>query len=142
MKAGTFLPVLTLLAATPLQAQDISPGLWQLTLETRVAATPGFAPAPYTLNQCLTAADARDPSRVLGGVANPGATGCTYRDKGYSGNTFRFTMDCAGTLGMTTQGNVSFTSTTLDGTITATANLGGQKVEFSNRISGKRVGGC
>lgn len=134
--------LLALFMTIPALAQDIAPGLWQLTMETRVAATPGFSPAPYTLNQCLTAADARDPSRVLGGVANPGATGCTYRDKGYSGNTFRFTMECAGTLGIRTRGEVSFTSSTLDGTITATADLGGQKVEFSNRISGKLLGGC
>lgn len=124
------------------QAQDVSPGLWQITIETRVNATPGFVPAPYTLNQCFTAEDVRDPSRVLGGVANPGASDCTYTDKAYRGNTFRFSMQCAGTLGIGTWGEVSFTATTLDGTITAIADVGGQKTEFSNRISGKRIGGC
>ena len=124
------------------QAQDISPGLWQLSVETRVSAAPGFAPAPYTLNQCFTAADARDPSRVLGGVANPGASDCTYTDKAYRGNTFRFTMQCGGAFAISTRGEVSFTATTLDGTITASADVGGQKTEFSNRISGRRIGGC
>ncbi|MBI5331238.1 MAG: DUF3617 family protein [Betaproteobacteria bacterium] len=136
------LAALALLYIVPAHAQDIAPGLWQITMETRVSATPGFTPAPYTLNQCLTAADARDPSRVLGGVANPGATGCTYTDKGYSGNTFRFTMQCAGTFGIRTRGEVSFSADSLDGTISASADVGGQKVEFGNRIRGKRVGGC
>lgn len=137
-----FAATLALFLTAGAQAQDISPGLWQLTLETRVSATPGFAPAPYTLNQCFTAADARDPSRLLGGVANPGASDCTYTDKAYRGNTFRFTMQCAGTLGITTRGELSFTATTLDGTITAIADIGGQKTEISNRITGKRMGGC
>jgi len=136
--AATFALFLT----TGAQAQDVSPGLWQLTIETRVSATPDFVPAPYTLNQCFTAEDARDPSRVMGGVANPGASDCTYTDKAYRGNTFRFSMQCAGTLGISTRGEVSFTATTLDGTITAIADVGGQKTEFSNRISGKRIGGC
>jgi hypothetical protein len=139
---NTFAAIFALVLAAGAQAQDISPGLWQLTVETRVSATPGFAPAPYTLNQCFTAADARDPSRVLGGVANPGASDCTYTDKTYRGNTFRFTMQCAGIFGITTRGEMSFTATTLDGTITASADVGGQKTEFSNRISGRRIGGC
>ncbi|MBV9362067.1 MAG: hypothetical protein JO292_11825, partial [Betaproteobacteria bacterium] len=66
-------------------ADDISPGSWQITMETRVPAEPGFAPPPFQLTQCLTADDARDPSRVLGTVSNPGATGCNYTDKSYSG---------------------------------------------------------
>ena len=139
---NTFAASFALFLTAGAQAQDISPGLWQLSVETRVSAAPGFAPAPYTLNQCFTAADARDPSRVLGGVANPGASGCTYTDKAYSGNTFRFTMQCGGAFAISTRGEVSFTATTLDGTITAIADLGGQKTELSSRISGKRMGGC
>jgi hypothetical protein len=133
---------LALLLAPPAQADDISPGLWQLTIETRVNGSSDFAPAPYTLSQCFTASDASDPSRVLGQAANPGASDCAYTEKAYQGSTFRFTMRCAGNFGLVSRGEVSFTATTLDGTITATADLGGQKTEFSNRIRGRRVGGC
>ena len=139
---NTFAATFALFLAAGAQAQDISPGLWQLSVETRVSAAPGFAPVPYTMNQCFTAADARDPSRVLGGVANPGASGCTYTDKAYRGNTFRFTMQCGGAFAISTHGDVSFTATTLDGTITASADVGGQKTELNSRISGKRIGGC
>lgn len=139
---NTFAAAVAVLLATGAQAQDISPGLWQLTIETRVGAVPGFVPAPYTLNQCFTAGDARDPSRVLAGIGNPGASDCTYTDKAYRGNTFHFSMQCAGSFAISTTGEVSFTATTLDGTINAIADVGGQKVEFSNRISGKRIGGC
>src|ERR1035438_2696572 len=84
--------------STPGLAADMSPGLWEITLESRVAAQPGFAPEPFRLTQCLTAADTRDPSKVLGGIANPGASGCTYSNKAYTGNTFRFSMQCTGSF--------------------------------------------
>src|SRR3972149_9071693 len=87
--AGTGLPMATF-------AEDMTPGLWEIAMETRVAASPGFAPGPFKLSQCLTAADVRDPSKLLGGLANPGASSCTYTDKSYSGSTFRFTMTCSG----------------------------------------------
>ncbi|MFH1605222.1 MAG: DUF3617 family protein [Pseudomonadota bacterium] len=122
------------------QAADLSPGLWEITIETRVAAQP--APEPFRLTQCLTAADARDPSALLGGLANPGASGCTYTNKTFSGNTFRFSMQCAGSFAIRSQGEVSFTSDTMNGTIDAAADLGAEKVKLSNKISARRLGGC
>lgn len=127
---------------TPVLAADMSPGRWEITLETRVAAQPGFAPEPFRLTQCLTAADAKDPSALLGGLANPGASGCTYTDKAYSGNTLRFSMQCAGSYAIRSQGEVSFTADTMSGTITAVANVGGEKTDLSSKISARRLGGC
>ncbi len=123
-------------------AADLLPGLWEITLETRIAAEPGFAPKPFRLQQCLTAADARDPSAVLGGLANPGAGGCSYSDKSYSGNTFRFSMHCDGSFGIESRGEVTFSAETINGTISAVADVGGKKTELSNKISAHRLGGC
>ena len=123
-------------------ADDISPGSWQITMETRVPAEPGFAPPPFQLTQCLTADDARDPSRVLGTVSNPGATGCNYTDKSYSGNTFTFAMTCGGGYGIKASGSVSFTANSMDGAIHSTANIGGKSVETQNKISARRLGNC
>ncbi len=103
--------------STPGLAADMSPGMWEITLETRAAAQPGFAPEPFRLKHCLTAADTKDPGKLLGGIANPGASGCTYSNKTYSGNTFRFTMQCAGSFAIQSQGEVSFTADSMDGTI-------------------------
>jgi hypothetical protein len=127
---------------TPGLAADMSPGLWEITLETRIAAQPGFAPEPFRLQQCLSAADTRDPSALLGGMANPGASGCTYTNKAYAGNSFRFSMQCAGSLAIQSQGEVSFTADTMSGSITAVANIGGEKTELSNKVSARRLGGC
>jgi hypothetical protein len=144
MRARWQIPAALLAAAFPMLglAADMSPGLWEITLESRVAAQPGFAPDPFRLTQCLSAADARDPSALLGGIANPGASGCTYSDKAYSGNTFRFSMQCAGSFAIQSQGEVSFTADSMNGTITAVANVGGEKTELSNKVSARRLGGC
>jgi hypothetical protein len=127
---------------SPVPAADMAPGLWEITLEGRVAAQPGFAPAPFRLTQCLTAADTMDPGVLLGGLANPGASGCTYTSKAYSGDTFRFSMQCAGSFAMQSQGEVSFGADAMSGSISAVTNIGGEKTEFSSRVSARRLGGC
>ena len=114
----------------------------EMSMEMRVAATPGFTPAPFAMKQCFTVEDARDPARLMGQVANPGATGCTFSNRSYSGNTLSFTMQCAGTLGIASTGQVTFTSDTMEGSVTATANVGGTNVETQNKVSARRLGGC
>jgi len=128
--------------STSALAADMAPGMWEITVETRVAAKSDYAPEPVTIKQCLTAADTKDPGKLLGGVANPGASGCEYTDKSYSGNAFRFSMQCAGSFGIQSRGEVTFSANTMDGTISVLANMSGEKVEFSNKVSARRLGGC
>ena len=123
-------------------AADITPGLWAITMETRTSAAPGFQPAPVTVNQCFTAADARDPSKILGGMSNPGATGCQYTERNYSGNTFRFAMQCGGAFALQTRGEITFDAQSMNGNITAKGDVGGAPTEFQNKISARRVGNC
>jgi len=123
-------------------ATDIQPGLWELVLETKVPASPDFSPAPSTMNQCLTAQDAQDPARVLGSAANPGASDCTFTEKSMAGNSLRFKMKCAGTLGMQIQGEITYSATSMEGSIVSTANMMGQATELHSKISADRLGGC
>lgn len=134
--------ILLQLVAFPVLADDLSPGLWEITLESRVAAEAGWTPAPFNLTQCLKTSDAQDPSRLISSIAVPGATGCSYTERNYTGSTFRFALDCPGAYGLKTRGSVSFAADSLSGSITALANVGGQATEMQNRVSGKRVGGC
>ena len=138
--AGTLLALILMSSAA--LADDISPGSWQITMETRVPAEPGFAPPAFQLTQCLTADDARDPSRVLGGVSNPGASGCSYTDKSYSGNTFTFAMQCGVGYAIQASGRIAFTANTMDGTIESTASVAGKPVQTQNKISARRLGSC
>jgi len=130
------------IAASSSFAADVSPGLWEITMETRVASAPGFAPAPFQLTQCLTAEDAREPARLLGQISNPGASGCAYSERSYSGNSLSFTMQCAGSYGIASRGQIAFTADTMNGSITATANVGGSSVETQNKVSARRIGAC
>ena len=134
--------ILALILAIPAicSAQtSIAPGLWQITVQTGSAAV---AMPPIQVNQCLTAADAADPSKLLGSVANPGASGCSYSNRSYAGNMFSFAMTCEGTLAIKASGSVSFTATNLSGTINTSANINGQPVDMKNAISAQRVGDC
>lgn len=130
------------LVSTTALAADVSPGSWEITLETRVPAEPDFAPPPFSLTQCLTEADSRDPSRVLGSASNPGATACNYTDQSYSGNTFTFSMQCTGSYAIKASGRVSFSADSMQGTIDSTANIGGKEVQQVNKISARRLGNC
>ena len=137
------LAALTAIIATTLAlADDVSPGLWEITMETHVPADPGFAPPPFSIQQCVSAEDARDPSKLLGGMSTPGASSCDYSDKSYSGNTFSFSMQCAGSYGIRSTGRVSFTTNTMDGTIDSTATVAGKPVQTENKISARRLGAC
>ena len=143
MKNAQVLVFLTAtLAATPAFAEDLSPGLWEITVGSRVGAAPGWAPAPFNLMQCLTANDARDPSKLIGSISTPGATGCSYTERNYSGSTFQFALDCSGSYGIKSRGSVTFSASNFSGEITATGKVAGQATEFQNRVSGTRLGDC
>ena len=88
-----------------------------------MAGSAGWAPPPFNLNQCLTANDARDPSALISSISTPGAEGCHYTEKSYSGSTFRFALDYAGTFGLKTHGSVTFSANRFDGNVTANTNL-------------------
>jgi hypothetical protein len=128
--------------ATSAKAEDLAPGLWEITLESRVPTDTGWAPSPFALTQCLQVSDARDPSRLIGAIAVPGATGCTYTERSYSGGTFRFALDCTGSYGIKSRGTVVFSANSFEGNVTATADITGKATEFQNRIAGKRIGNC
>lgn len=142
MKARMLFALTAVMAATTAFADDLSPGLWEITLESRVGAAPAWAPAPFTLSQCLTANDARDPSKLIGSISTPGAAGCNYTERNYSGSTFRFALECPGAFRIKSRGSVTFGATRFGGEITATGNVAGQTTEFQNRVSGTRTGDC
>ncbi len=131
-----------IIAASAASAADLNPGLWEITMVTRAPQQAGWTPEPFSLSQCVTAQDARDPSRLIGAYANPGATGCSYTEKSYTGSTFRFAMQCGGTFSIDSRGSVTFSPDSFNGTIAVKANLAGQPTEVQNQISGKRLGGC
>lgn len=142
MRFNIILLVLLMTIAQASFAADIQPGLWKLTMETQVAASPDLSPAPYTTSQCLTEQDAQDPSRVFGSAANPGVSDCTFTEKQFFGSTFRFQMQCADTPGMKTRGEINYTTTTMEANIVSTGNWMGQTTEIQSKVTARRLGGC
>ena len=123
-------------------AEELTPGLWEISLELQL---PGAAPQtalPTRVSQCLSAADARDPSKILGAMATPGASDCRYVDKTDSGNAFHFSMECAGTYQLKLRGDLVHSSTSMSGSIVTHAQIGGQAVELPSRVSARRLGDC
>lgn len=123
-------------------ADDLEPGLWELSLEARVEAEPEFQPGPFIVNQCVTKHDTGDLSKVLAPLTTAGATDCSYSDRHYVGKTFRFAVQCSGTLHLKTTGEVTFSATTMHGTLTTSSTIDGKTVEFTSAIAGHRLGDC
>ena len=141
-KIGILLLLIAATTSSLALADDLTPGLWEVTMESRVPSETGWQPAPFNLTQCLTAGDAKDPSRLVGSISTSGASGCNFTEKTYSGGNFRFALDCGGSFGLKTRGTLAFSANSFSGTIVASGNVGGQATEFQNRVSGRRVGGC
>jgi hypothetical protein len=123
------------------QAEDIKPGLWKIAMNSSVQATPDWKPEVFELTQCLTESDAKNPARLLLGMGSTGATGCDFSNKQYSGNRLSFDVNCAGTLGIRGHGELTYTSTTLDGVLNV--NLGeAEKIDMQNQIHASYLGDC
>ena len=122
-------------------AQMPTPGLWQIGAQTQAVGLP-LNLAPMAIEHCLTADDARDPSRLLGRLSSPGATGCAYTNSAYTGSNFHFAMECAGIFAIKATGDVTFTATSLTGDIASTATINGQAVEMRSTLNARRLGDC
>jgi len=129
-----------------LAAGEPEPGLWELSADLAVPSAPGFKQEPVALRQCLTAADARDPSRVLSSVANPGASNCSFTDKRESPGHTEFAVRCEGLFAISGRGFVDYTPSSIQGRLDIGFSLSSagapQRVESVSRVSGRRIGNC
>src|SRR5438094_7970994 len=89
------------LVANPnaLAHNDVQPGQWQMSVEFSVPSEPGFKQPPMSRSQCLTAADARDPGKLLTEMSVPGASGCAFSAKKESPGHLEFALQREGTFG-------------------------------------------
>lgn len=134
------------LGAGTLSANQPEPGLWEITADMSVPSAPGFKQSPVAVQQCFSAADARDPSRVLMGISNPGASNCRFSDKRETSGHTDFAVSCQGLFAITGLGSVDYTPTSLQGHLNMQFASGiagdNQRVSAVSRITGKRVGSC
>lgn len=142
MKTIAFPPLFALFAiSADATAEDIRPGLWKISLESRVAAAPDWRPQPFELTQCLTAADAEHPERLLTGAGGPGVSGCDFPGSQHSAGHLSFDVRCAGALGLSGHGEMSFTATSIDGTLDVSFG-GEERTDMGNQLHAVYVGEC
>jgi hypothetical protein len=115
---------------------DIEPGNWQLVVAVSVAGMGEME--PVTRTQCVTAEDARDPSRLFG----QSNLNCTFADRQDTGSAFTFTVSCGGAVPVTGSGRVRYGRDTLDGDMELSGDAAGQKFVTRSKVNGRRTGAC
>ena len=126
--------LLLFLLALPLAARaDIDPGNWELQVSTQMQGAP--EPLSLATTRCLTAEDARDPSRVFG--ATPGS-GCEFTNRQDTGSLFTFDVVCGAGQPIRGTGRVRYTRDSLEGDL----ELNADNFAARSRITGRRLGGC
>lgn len=124
-----------LIAAAAPAFADVEPGNWELTVTTEIDGMPGGM-APVTRSRCISPAEARDPSRLLGGAE------CEFSNRRDSGSEITFDVSCSGALPMRGSGSVRYSPQSIDGSLDISADSSGQKIVTRSRIAGRRLGAC
>ena len=123
--------VLALVFASPAHA-DLEPGNWEIS--SRTEGTGIGQPVQLTQTRCLTAEDARDPSRVFGSAG----AGCQFTRRNDTGSMFTFEVSCGGQVELRGSGSVRYARESLEGEL----ELASGQFSTRSRISGRRLGGC
>lgn len=143
--------------------EHIQAGMWEMKAKMTQFEAPGAAPAQIApmqaqLNReqvnrtCITQDRASDPLRQFRELMTRGQPGaaCTTDEDTFRGGVIRVRVTCRSSGGQTGQGTMtmegSFTDTTLQATMTVTAEGGPpggpQSLRMATEIRGSRVGEC
>jgi hypothetical protein len=114
---------------------DLGEGRWEMEVTTTMS---GMQPTTAKQTQCLSAADARDPSKLFG---TPGA-GCEFKNRRDNGSEYRFDISCGGAAKVEGSGAMRYSRDALEGEIVLRVNPGGQAMETRSTIKAKRLGAC
>lgn len=124
---------LVLVIIMPLARADIEPGNWEIAATTTVQGIK--EPTSIMQTRCLTAEEARDPSRLFGPSA--GAR-CQFTNRNDTGSVFSFEISCSGQPPFRGSGSVRYARDSLEGEL----ELKTDDFVTRSRIAGRRLGGC
>ena len=134
-----YLALLLMLGCTGAHA-EVQPGNWEVSATTQVPGSDKpMAMKPVT--RCVTADDAKDPTRLLGQSARQ----CEFSNRRDTGSTLSFDVACKGQVPMKGSGAVRYGNDSFEGNLDLTAEgvvIGGQALVMKSRISGRRLGPC
>jgi len=128
--------LIALLVAPAALAAEVEPGNWELGVATTL---PGAEkPVAVTQAHCISAADAKDPTRLLGTGGS-----CQFSNRSDSGSVFTFEVSCGGLLPLRGSGSIRYTPQSIEGDLDLAADAGGgQKFAMRTHVSGRRTGPC
>jgi hypothetical protein len=124
---------LALAIIMPLAHADIEPGNWEIAATTTVQGIK--EPTSFMQTHCLTAEEARDPSRLFG--PSPGAR-CQFTNRNDTGSVFSFEISCSGQPPFRGSGSVRYARDSLEGEL----ELKTDDFVTRSRIAGRRIGAC
>ena len=116
-------------------------GNWQVTMEMDMPGMPQKM-APMTLNQCLTKADAEDPTKLAPQGRGQAPSNCNVSDFKTDGNKVTWSMRCEGDNPMTGTSEFVYSADSYVGTMKMTPGRGGQPKTMTMKYAGKRLGDC
>jgi hypothetical protein len=130
--------LLAVLALAPLgaAAQTMEPGEWQFTGTMTSPMLP--KPQVVTRTECISKADAEDPTRFSG---REQAQGCKITPVARSAENYSWTIACP-QQGMSGDGKVQFGRGSIESEVRMLLEVQGQKMEMLSRTSGRRLGPC
>ena len=127
-------------AAAVIAQSPMRPGRWDSTMQMQMAGSPIQMPEMKS-SRCVTAEDAKDPSRSL--PTGPEGRGnqksdCKITDYKASGGTATWKMVCTSPQPTTGTGEMTFSDDAYTGTLKMETAQGAMTM----KLAGKRVGDC
>lgn len=122
------------LIAAPAAAETVNmqPGKWEGKVEVNMPGMPTGPGKPFT--QCVTEEDLGDPADML--AQNDG---CQVVQSDHSDDVFTYELDCGESV-MT--GRIAYHGDSYEGSGTMVMNAGGQRMEATMTMEGRRLGAC
>lgn len=115
-------------------------GLWEVKTEMQMDGMPMTMP-PMTAQQCITPAEANDPSKAAPqgrGRGGRGPQDCKVSDYKVEGNKVTWSMKCEGPQPVTGAGEIVYEADSYTGTMKM--DMGGRGMTM--KYTGKRLGDC
>lgn len=120
----------------------MKPGLWEITTTMEMPGMPMQMPAQAN-KWCYTAQNLKERDSVVPKPQQTGDTRCEVKDFKQSGNTVRWTLECAGAHPTRAKGEQTFDSADeYHARMEITAAEGGRSMAMTQKIRARRIGDC
>jgi hypothetical protein len=118
----------------------MKPGLYDYKMTMEMPGMPaGMGGRPFTFQHCVTQKDIDEGAALKG--KDPNQKDCEVKDFKMSGNTASYTMECKQNQ-MKGDVKMTFVENGFASDMKMSMNQGGQVMNMSQKMEGKRVGDC